>query len=1713
MRITPRIYGWCAAALLMGAGQLVAEPVISEFVAENVSGLRDEDGTLQDWIEIHNPSTAPFSIAGWSLTDSAGSLGKWRFPAVTMAPGEFLVVFASGKDRRVAGGVLHTNFSLAKGGEYLALVRPDGVTVEQQYAPKYPPQDADRGFGLMFNRTVLVADGASASYLVPGSAGALAANWNTAPVTPAGWTLNKPLGLGYGFNVAGLTITVRAKNTATGTLDTQASAELLLSRPSGHSDIANEQVWVQPTFNVLGNGGDGHYGSNNPLPLWAQEDYVVRAQGTISVPVAGVYTFGINSDDGGKIKIDGAVVMDDPTLHGPADHLGTVMLTAGNHVIDAYFWERGGGDEGELFARAGSVTAWDSSFRLVGDVAGGGLAAFTTPVGTVTTAAVRTNVEGVMRNVNASCFVRVPFTVAAGAGGFTSASLLMRYNDGFRAWLNGVVIGEANAPAGTVWNGVASAARPGEAATVATAFNVTSALPGLVNGTNLLAVHGMNVTAADGNFLVLPEMVAGSLPEARESAFFNRVTPGGINTAPDSLGKVADTVFSPRRGFYPNAVVGAVPFAVTISSATPGALIRYTTDGSEPTPTNGTLYSGPVSIGRTTVLRAMAYKENWEATNVDTHSYLIPDDIVVQSPTGAAPGPGWPAPGNSVNGQAIDYGMDPDIVNSTNAAIGGVARVKAALLAIPSVSMVTDPASLWNAGTGIYVNAGGRGLGWERQASMEILNDPAGGIKANCGIRIRGGYSRSADNPKRSFHVYFRAEYGDGKLNYPVFGDAGAETFNQIDLRTSQNYSWSFGGDPANSFLREEFTRQTHVEMGKPDSHVKYVHLYLNGQYWGLYEFDERTEADHCSEYIGGDKANWDVVKCEQSEGYVTGVTDGYEDAWIQLARKANPVTVPGGFTRRALTAADYYDMQGLGADGVMRNGSPVLLDPDALIDYMLLTFWSGNLDGATSAFLGNETANNWFGARDRTGGRGFVYFVHDFEHALFNPGEDRTGPFNRVFSDAGTYVEKTENRYNPMFLHADLLDVVEYRVRWHDRVQRYLFNGGVLSQAANTARVQRLAAVVDACIMAESARWGDAKTAVPLNRTHWLVQRDTILTSYLPARTANVISQLRADGLYPVVDAVSHTPAGGYVASTTAVTMSGPAGRVWYYTTDGSDPRLAGGGVNSAAKVFTPSGLITENLVSDGVAGPGATWKYRDPSIDLGGSEVVAGGPGYGTGNWKHPQFDDSSGSVWKSGDAELGAGDGGERTVINIGATNARAPVVYFRKKFTVTNPAQYNSLELEALIDDGAIFYLNGKEIGRMNMPSGAVGYSYTNLNALNEGAFLPVTDARIVPGALVAGENTMCVQVHQANNTSSDLSFDMRLRGRRTVVNSPVYLAPGEQVVKSRAYDAASGGWSALSEVTYLVDAEPASSANLVISELHYRPAGPSGEEVAAGYGDDRYFEYMELENIGPRLVDLSGIRFNEGVSWVFDASATVPRLLAPGARVLVVGHREAFARRYGAGLPVAGVFSGQLDNGGEMIGLVDAGGAVIRRFAYGDQAPWPADADGNGPSLVLMRPERNPDPGIAANWRLSASTGNPGAGDAVRYADWKQANAPGAGDASDGDGDGMALFMEYALGGSPGRPDTGLLPVAGVEAVVAAGGEVLYQTISVTVPPGRDDAVFGAETSTGLATWDGMGVVEVRRLREADGTEVVTWRSVVPLEAVAREFLRVRVRQP
>jgi hypothetical protein len=100
-------------------------------------------------IEIYNSGSSSVNLADWYLTDSESQLNKWKFPSVSLAANGYLVVFASGKNRAVAGAQLHANFSLAAQGEYLALVQPDGTTVASEFAPAFPEQLPDYSYGVV----------------------------------------------------------------------------------------------------------------------------------------------------------------------------------------------------------------------------------------------------------------------------------------------------------------------------------------------------------------------------------------------------------------------------------------------------------------------------------------------------------------------------------------------------------------------------------------------------------------------------------------------------------------------------------------------------------------------------------------------------------------------------------------------------------------------------------------------------------------------------------------------------------------------------------------------------------------------------------------------------------------------------------------------------------------------------------------------------------------------------------------------------------------------------------------------------------------------------------------------------------------------------------------------------------------------------------------------------------------------------------------------------------------------------------------------------------------------------------------------------------------------------------------------------------------------------------------------------------------------------
>lgn len=142
---------------------------INEFMAVNDSGLDDEDRDEVDWIEIYNAGMNSVDLEGWYLTDDVNNLTQWAFPEVTLSPDAYLVVFASGKNRRDPLAVLHTNFKLKGSGEYLGLVRPDGETVVSEFFPWYPKQAPDISYGLIGStaETMLLMPGAPAKALVP----------------------------------------------------------------------------------------------------------------------------------------------------------------------------------------------------------------------------------------------------------------------------------------------------------------------------------------------------------------------------------------------------------------------------------------------------------------------------------------------------------------------------------------------------------------------------------------------------------------------------------------------------------------------------------------------------------------------------------------------------------------------------------------------------------------------------------------------------------------------------------------------------------------------------------------------------------------------------------------------------------------------------------------------------------------------------------------------------------------------------------------------------------------------------------------------------------------------------------------------------------------------------------------------------------------------------------------------------------------------------------------------------------------------------------------------------------------------------------------------------------------------------------------------------------------------------------------------------------
>jgi hypothetical protein len=1015
-------------------------------------------------------------------------------------------------------------------------------------------------------------------------------------------------------------------------------------------------------------------------------------------------------------------------------------------------------------------------------------------------------------------------------------------------------------------------------------------------------------------------------------------TPGAQNIRVYQ-GFVEKPRFSPERGFYEGEVL------VSITCPTPGAAVYYTTDGSTPFQIASgvrsgavtTLYTGPVHITRTTCLRAAAIKDGWYPSPVETNTYIFVKDVITQSPTGAKPGSAWPSSG--VNGQTIDYGMDPDVVNDPRYRN----LMDDALLAIPSLSLVTDLANLFDPQTGIYVHARSQGQAWERPVSVELIRpDGLKGFQIDAGLRIRGGYSRSGGNPKHAFRLFFGPEYGAPTLKYPLFETEGVDEFEGVDLRTSQNYSWSYEGGNSNShdtFVREVFSRDTQRDMGRPYTRSRYYHLYLDGQYWGLYQTQERAEASYAASYFGGDKEDYDVVKSKAGNGgYDIEATDGTLDAWRQLWNAAG-----SGFDNDDT----YYRVQGLNPDGTRNPSYPKLLDVDNLIDYMLCTYYVGDPDGPVSAWA--LVANNFYGIYSRVNPDGFKFFRHDAEHSLYDLQE------SRLFAATTLAVGSAFNQSNPLWMHTHLIVHPEYRMRFADHVYKHFFNDGVLTPKACTDRFMARVHQIETAIIAESARWGDAKRAKPRTKDDdWLPDINGMVANYFPLRTGVVLNQFKSQGWWPNVNPPTLSTRGGHVAAGSSLSMTS-AGTI-YYTLDGTDPRLP----EKAGAAPSTQTLVAES----------APKRVLVPVRDI-GSAWRSGGA-----------FDDSAWTAVTSGPGGIGyeRGSGYQQYLsIDLGAQmyNKQA-TCYIRIPFTPSNTA-YSNLLLKMRYDDGFIAYLNGTEVARRNFTGTPQWNSVGSTDNPDAAAVVQETiDISTYLGVLKSGANLLAI--HGLNGTldSSDLLISAELSAAQGATGStapagvaasairyagPIVLSQST-VVKARALSGST--WSALSEAVFAVGPV---AQSLRVSEIMYHPAD-------TGNPNDPNTEYIELTNVANQSVNLNLVRFTDGIDFPFPSFE-----LPTGGYCLVVKDRAAFQAKYGAKLPVAGEYAGNLDNGGEHIELVDAAGQMIQSFTYDDS--WFKNTDGQGYSLTVKNPKAMDVSSLndKASWQSSAQKGgSPGRGD-------------------------------------------------------------------------------------------------------------------------------------
>ena len=551
-----------------------------------------------------------------------------------------------------------------------------------------------------------------------------------------------------------------------------------------------------------------------------------------------------------------------------------------------------------------------------------------------------------------------------------------------------------------------------------------------------------------------------------------------------TIASTAQPKFSMPHGLYDEQSI-----SVTITPTDASAEVYYTTDGSTPTVAS-TRYASPLTLSKTTLLRAIEVIGG-NSSAITTASYVFVTSVLNQ-PNNPE---GYPAEWGhytQFSGTAVaDYEMDPEMTNDP------VLRPKIieGLKQIPILSVVTDKDNLFshendeNTG-GLYIFTGppvgdNTGNGWTRQCSAELFGGPQNhDFTIDCGLKLHGGHGRLAEkNPKHSFRLQFKKTYGPSSLEYPLYGKDEPNKFGQLVLRCHFGNSWQHWGEGNRQkaqYTRDVWARRMQRKLGHPSVNALYVHLFLNGMYWGLYNIAERVDDNFGKEHFGGKKKDYDVIKIEEEGGNHVEAGEGTLDSWYEMIETVNAVAGQS----KELTPEDAYEKL------------DTLLDKDNFIDYMIINQYAGNTDW---------DHHNWYAIRrNNTNKEGFKFLCWDSEI---------------IFENANENVVTKRNSGGPTDIFNKLLTNDDFSRRYLKRAKELLADDGLLGETSVVAVWDSLYNNISSALYDEAARWGDYRRDVPggygFSNTLYTVdetyqaERNRLLTQYFPTRTATVLSQI----------------------------------------------------------------------------------------------------------------------------------------------------------------------------------------------------------------------------------------------------------------------------------------------------------------------------------------------------------------------------------------------------------------------------------------------------------------------------------------------------------------------------------------------------------------------------------------------------------------------------